>query len=78
MPSEMETVLNSSARCADAFLYVDREFAEVVIARADFDPSVGYTDERLGEIRVAEPAGAQHGARARTVCAIDQDMAARL
>src|SRR5262249_53135079 len=50
---------------ADAVLHVRREIAQVVVARADFDPRVGDADERLLEIGVREADRLQHRARAR-------------
>ena len=47
MPSEMETVLNSSGVPPAArmpSLTSDGEFAQMIIAGADFDPGVGYAD----------------------------------
>jgi hypothetical protein len=39
------------------------QFAQMVVARADFNPGVGNTNQRLGEIFILQAGGAQHGAR---------------
>ena len=57
MPSEMETVLNSSGvppASRMPSLTCVGEFAKVKVAGADFDPGIGDADERLREIFIAE------------------------
>ena len=44
---------------------VDREVAQVVIARTNLNPGVRDTDERLLEVGVGKTDGLQHGARRR-------------
>src|SRR5580704_6388845 len=55
---------------ANALTYVLGKFAKVIIARANFRPGVGDTDERLGEIFVFKPGGAKHGAGRGAVSAV--------
>jgi len=55
---------------------VPGEFAEVVVAGTNFDPGIGYADQRLSEVFIAKAASAQHGARAGAAGAINQSMAA--
>jgi len=65
MPSEMETVLNSSGvppAARYARLDVLGERAEVVIAGPDLGPGVRDPDQRLGEIFVGKPDRFHHGA----------------
>jgi len=52
------------------------EFAQVVIAGADLNPCVGHADERLGEVLIAKPGGAQHGASAGAIGTVNQSVAA--
>src|SRR5439155_27208962 len=66
-----------SAGGANALFYVLREFAKVIVAGTNLDPGICHTNERLFEVIILEAAGAKHGARARTVCAINQSPAAR-
>jgi hypothetical protein len=54
------------------------KFAEVVIARADFDPRVRHADQRLFEIIVLQSGSAQHGAGASAVGAADEGLTAKL
>ena len=81
MPSEMETVLNSSGVPPAArmpSLTCSASVAQVVVARPDLDPGVGHPDERPSEIVVGEPGGAQHGARPGAGRAVSQRGAAPL
>jgi len=50
----------------------------VIIAGADFNPGIGDSDERLGEIFVLQTTRAEHGARACAVCALDECVTAQL
>ena len=79
MPSEIETVLNSSGvppasrmPCLD----VRREIAEVIVAGADLDPGVGDADQRPIEVVVRQADRAQHRARGRAAGAVGQSAAA--
>ena len=65
MPSEIETVLNSSGvppACADALLDVRGEIAQVIVAGPDLDPGVGDADQRPLEVVVGQADRAQHRA----------------
>jgi hypothetical protein len=59
-----------ATRGADAFLYLDGQLAQVVVARHGFDPGVGDSDDGLGEVCIGEPDAFQHGARGRAVTAL--------
>src|ERR1700756_3326526 len=65
-----------SARGADASFHVLGQFTQVVIAGADLNPGVGHSNQRLGEVFIAEPAGAQHGASTGAISTVHQSMAA--
>jgi hypothetical protein len=65
-----------AARGADAGFDVGGEFAQVIVARADFDPGVSDADEGFFEVGVLQAARAQHGAGAGTVRAVDKCAAA--
>ena len=81
MPSEMEIVLNSSevaAGGANAVTHVRGEFAQMVIAGADFDPGVGDADQRFAKVVIFQSGGTQHGARRSAMSSIGQCRTARL
>src|SRR6266568_3349935 len=65
-----------AAAGADTRLDVPGKFAQVIIAGADFNPSVGHTDERAREVIIPKAGGAQHGARAGAMRSIQEQMAA--
>ena len=65
MPSEMDDGVELHRRAAggaDAFLDLGRQAAQMVIARADFDPGVGDADDRVAQVFVGEADGLEHGA----------------
>src|SRR2546427_5410677 len=68
----------SATRGANAFLHMQRQFAEVIIAGADFNPGVRHADERLFEIVVAQTRDAQHGASGRAIRSLGERTAAWL
>jgi hypothetical protein len=57
---------------------VHGQFAQMVVAWADFDPSVGHANEGLGEIVIAKSTRAEHGARTGAMRAVDQSATTRL
>jgi hypothetical protein len=57
---------------------VFRKFAQVIVAGSDFDPRIGYADERFLEIVIFQAASAQHGSRTGAVRSINQCVASRL
>jgi hypothetical protein len=68
----------SAARGADAFLDVFGEFAQVIVAGADFNPGVGDAHQRFVEIVVLQSAGAQHGSGGGAIRAVGKHMTSRL
>ena len=64
-----------AAGCANAFLYLDGQLAQVVVARHGFDPGVGDSDDGLGKVGIGEPDAFQHGARGRAVTALGDGIA---
>src|SRR6266478_837003 len=67
-----------TAGSANAVFDVLSELTEVIVARADFDPSIRHSHERLGEILIAQSTSAKHGASRRSMGAIDQGVTAGL
>ena len=69
MPSEIETVLNSSGvppASRMPVLHVHGQLAQVIVAGTDLDPGVGDADERLPQILSVRPVArsiARAGAR---------------
>ena len=75
MPSEIETVLNSSGvppASRMPVLHVHGQIAQVIVAGTDLDPGVGDADERLPQILVGQAGGAQHRPRRRPAGAVGQ------
>ena len=60
---------------ADAFLHLDRQLAQVVVAGHGLDPGIGDADDRLRQILVGEADGLQHGARGRAVASLGDGVA---
>ncbi len=67
----------SSPGRANAILHMLGEFAEVIVTRADLNPGIGHTDQRLLEVIILQAASAKHGACTGTACAIGQRLASR-
>ena len=81
MPSEIDTVLNSSGAPPASrmpALTCPASSPQVVVAGADLDPGVRDADERAVEVLVGHARGAQHRARRRTALAVGQRAAAPL
>jgi hypothetical protein len=55
-----------------------REFAQVIIAGADFNPGIRDADERLGKIFILQTRRPEHGARSRSTRAFDEFLTAQL
>src|SRR5262245_11036013 len=67
----------SAAGFADAGFHVFGKFAQMVVARADFDPRVRYADQWLFEVIVVQPGSAQHGTCSSAVGTADEGLAAK-
>ncbi len=78
MPSLMAMVLNSIGRAAggaDAFLHVNREIAQFVIAVHRFGPRIGDADDRLLQIGVVESDGLQIAAGGGAIASLRDGVA---
>src|ERR1700704_1745295 len=63
--SAITSRLTSDVFMPSVFIVMPSEIAQVVIARADFNPGVRDADERLLEVAVGKADGLEHRARGR-------------